>query len=162
MTLAEAARELGRRVQAQEGSTRLSDPELVDILNNHKRWSAYAASTAYVVGATVRLSGASDYGRIYRCIAPGTSGSVAPQWPTTSAFIGQQIADGETLVWEDAGPDRLGQWDLPEAEREAWLLKASKVAGNVDFNDPDASIKASQEAAEYRRRANLRQGAWVV
>lgn len=162
MTLAEAITAVSRRVQAQTGDTKLTDDELIELLNEHKRWNTYAASTAYVFGAVVRLSGASDYGRLYRCIAPGTSGATAPNWPTAPGFLGLRILDGPTLIWEDAGPDHLGQWDLSLSERDAWLLLASKVEGEVDFSDPDASIKASQEAAAYRRRANLKQGTWVV
>jgi hypothetical protein len=166
MTLAEAAQELGRRVGAKEGDTPLSDSELVAILANHTRYTTYAAATAYVIGNRVRLSGAVDNGRIYRCVVPGTSAAsgLGPTWPKSySAFVGQNFYDGTDLIWEDDGPDNLGAYDLSGAERDAWLLKASKVEGAVDSNDSSGlSLKSSQEAEHYRKRANLKSPVWVA
>lgn len=160
MSLAEARAALKRTVQAGIEPI-LSDGEIDEILAEHLRYSDYAAETAYVVGNRVRLSN----GRIYRCIVAGTSATaaLAPQWPDApSSVIGSTISDGTgNLLWEDDGPDSIGDYDLGAAAHDAWMLKAAKVAANVDYSADGQSVKASQEAAEYRRRANLTTGAWV-
>jgi hypothetical protein len=140
---------------------------LQSVLANNTRYTDYAAATAYVLGNRVRPTGASDNGRIYECIVPGTSATSGngPEWPKSyNAIIGQWFADGDgDLEWKDVGPSgRLENYDLAAAESEAWLLKASRVEENVDFSTDGISIKASQEAANYRRRANLRHGVWVA
>jgi hypothetical protein len=163
MTLIEARASLKRTVQASIEPI-LTDVEIDEILAAHLRYSTYAASTAYVVGDRVRLSGSSDNGRIYRCTIGGTSAAsdATPDFPdSNSAVMGQKISDGETIIWQDDGADRIGPYDLRGAEKDCWMLKASKVASNVDFSDSGQSLKASQEATEYRRRANLCSGVWV-
>ena len=60
--------------------------------------TAHSTATAYDVGDIVRPSSANGY--VYRCIAAGTSAGSAPTFPTV---IGQDVDDGVTLVWENAG-----------------------------------------------------------
>ena len=160
MTLAEARAALKRTVQAGIEPI-LTDVEIDEILADHLRYSDYVAATAYVVGNRVRLSN----GRIYRCIVAGTSAAsgLGPEWPDAPyAHTGQTFDDGTgDLRWQDDGADSIGAYDLGGATHDAWMLKAAKVAANVDFSADGQSIKASQEAAEYRKRANLTTGAWV-
>ena len=60
---------------------------------------AWAATTAYTVGKTVRPI--SPNGEAYRCIVAGTSGGSEPVWSTTD---GTTLTDG-TVTWRTAGPD---------------------------------------------------------
>ena len=53
---------------------------------------AYAASTAYVKGEFVIVSG-----KVFECTTAGTSGSSAPTWATPA--VGAELADGSTLEW---------------------------------------------------------------
>lgn len=164
MTRTEAIQTVTIRVQSVSG-VQLSNDDIATIVDRYVRWTEYAAETAYSVGDMVRLSDATNNGRLYRCRVAGTSSATAsePDWPDNLAgFMGQLITDGDTLIWEDAGPESLGQYDVAGAESEAWLLKATRVSEYTDWSSPDASVKASQEVAEYRRRATLRQPVFVV
>jgi lambda family phage minor tail protein L len=54
-------------------------------------YTAWQASTAYVVGAIVRATTTQASGLVFRCTVAGTSASTQPVWPTD---IGSTIADG--------------------------------------------------------------------
>ena len=58
-------------------------------------YSAWASSTAYVVGDIVRASSLQASGLVFQCTTAGTSSSTQPAWPTD---IGSTITDG-TVVW---------------------------------------------------------------
>jgi lambda family phage minor tail protein L len=58
-------------------------------------YSAWASSTAYVVGDIVRASTVQAAGLVFQCTTAGTSSSTQPAWPTD---IGSTITDG-TVVW---------------------------------------------------------------
>ena len=55
--------------------------------------SAWAASTAYSLGAKVKPTTAN--GNVYECTTAGTSGTTEPTWPTVD---GATVTDG-TVVW---------------------------------------------------------------
>ena len=59
-------------------------------------YSAWAASTAYSVGAIVRASAVQASGLVFQCVVAGTSGSTAPAWATD---IGSTFTDG-TVTWK--------------------------------------------------------------
>lgn len=59
--------------------------------------TAWASTTAYVVGDVVRKVASNGY--VYRCVVAGTSGGTEPTWPTV---IGQTVTDG-TVTWVCAG-----------------------------------------------------------
>jgi lambda family phage minor tail protein L len=58
-------------------------------------YTAWQASTAYVVGNIVRATSVQATGLVFRCTVAGTSASTQPAWPTD---IGSTIADG-TVTW---------------------------------------------------------------
>ncbi|MBZ5515324.1 MAG: hypothetical protein LAN62_10910 [Acidobacteriia bacterium] len=58
-------------------------------------WSAWAASTAYSVGATV-VPPSPGNGHVYKAITAGTSGPTPPAFPTAS---GGQVNDPSPAVW---------------------------------------------------------------
>jgi lambda family phage minor tail protein L len=71
-------------------------------------YSAWASSTAYVVGDIVRASSLPGTGLVFKCIVAGTSASTEPTWPTviytTQTLDGTQsnkvgfVVDG-TVTW---------------------------------------------------------------
>lgn len=162
MTLADARAALKGRVPVAIDPV-ISDAEIDAILANHLRYSTYAAATAYAIGDRVRVS---TNGRMYRCVVAGTSGAstTPPTWPTANwAFVKQQLGDGTgDLLWEDEGADHIGAYDLSGAERDVWLLKAARCEDKVDWSNPNGSQRASQEAENYRRRANKVYGTWIA
>lgn len=58
-------------------------------------YTAWAASTAYTVGAVRRATTLQASGLVFRCTTAGTSGASQPAWPTD---IGSTVTDG-TVVW---------------------------------------------------------------
>jgi len=54
-------------------------------------YTAWQASTAYVVGNIVRATSVQATGLVFRCTVAGTSASTQPTWPTD---IGSTIVDG--------------------------------------------------------------------
>lgn len=59
-------------------------------------YSAWAASTAYAVGAIVRATTLQATGLVFRCTVAGISSSTQPNWPTD---IGSVITDGG-VTWQ--------------------------------------------------------------
>jgi hypothetical protein len=159
MTLAQARVKLSSLVEA-DISPALTDDDLETILADCLRYGSYTASTAYSVGDRVRLSNS----RIYECVVAGSTGATQFDAPDgLAAAMGQTFRDGTgDLIWRDAGPDRVGAYDIGLAEQKAWLKKAAKVAPDVDYSCSGLSIKASQEAAEYRRRAAQASPVWIA
>lgn len=74
----------------------LMDTAYVFDEDTHLAWdaSAWAASTSYSVGDTVKPT--TENGYIYKATAAGTSDSAEPTWPTT---IGSTVVDGG-VTWE--------------------------------------------------------------
>ena len=58
-------------------------------------YTAWAATTAYVVGDIVRATTLQASGLVFRCITAGTSGSTEPVWATD---IGSTVTDA-TVTW---------------------------------------------------------------
>ena len=59
-------------------------------------YSAWAASTAYAVGAIVRASSVQASGLVFQCSVAGTSAATEPAWPTD---IGSTSTDN-TVTWK--------------------------------------------------------------
>lgn len=82
------------------GGAAIASPTLTFTAANS--WgTAWAASTAYAVGAIIRPS--SGNGHLYRCVTAGTSGASEPTWPTAS---GKDVTDN-TAVWTEIGTSIL-------------------------------------------------------
>ncbi len=58
-------------------------------------YTAWAASTAFVVGDVRRATTSQNSGLVFECLTAGTSGSSEPDWPTD---IGSTLTDN-TVVW---------------------------------------------------------------
>lgn len=59
-------------------------------------YTAWAASTAYAVGAIVRASAVQASGLAFKCVTAGTSAATEPAWPTD---IGSTTVDS-TITWQ--------------------------------------------------------------
>lgn len=151
MTQAEAVQYIRDRVNVAEYPV-LTDVDMVTIVANRLRYSAWTASTAYAVGT--RIVPASPNGRIYRCVRAGTSGAAPPSWPEwPTNHEGYTLADGSgNLAWEDDGPSPSA-YDLRGMLYDAWMLKAGRASGDFDVRDKDADMRRSQVLDHCRRQA---------
>lgn len=102
------------------------------ILDRHRRATTWAAETAYTVGDVVLPTVRN--GRRYVCVRGGTSGGDEPAfWPTRQ---GARLTDGDDdpqLLWAEDGPGFNNIYDVRAAAHEAWLLRATRSAGQFDL-----------------------------
>lgn len=118
----------------------LTESELNECLLNTTRAKVWAANTLFKAGEIVIPTSDNYTGQRYIVRVKGTSGATEPTWPTS--YYGR-VADGSTLVLEEAGLD-LGIWDVMAAARKAWEVKASKVAQRYDHGNAGSNRSASQ------------------
>lgn len=137
MTEEEALSELSDLCQP-DCLPQLSTDELTRVLRRFARWTVHAVETAYTVGQ--RVAPAVPNGRMYICIAAGTSGEEIPSWPSRSTgYAGRSVpyivSDGDTLRWQDDGPAFPEQYDIGGAAQAAWMMKAAKSAHFVNMQE---------------------------
>lgn len=124
----------------------ITTTEIGTILDDLIRWDYWTASHSYAVDdLIVPLI---PNGRLYRCVAAGTSDSTQPTFPVfpSIGFINQTIYESTTsgVIWIDIGTAQNEQYDVQGATRRAWLLKASRCAGDVDSKEGLSDVKLSQ------------------
>lgn len=144
MTQSEALQKLSRLVDPA-GAFAIPDHVLQDALEDRKRFTVHAVSTAYSVGE--RVISSPFNGRLYRCRVAGTSSSTAPDWPTKVRSY--TIEDGDTLEWEDIGPTRNEQWDFTGAAYDVCMAMARMQAMQTDVTDNGVTIKRSQKLTNW-------------
>jgi len=139
--------------------------ELRLILTKHQRASVWATDTAYQLGDVVIPTAANRNGHRYKLVeftATGTdqkSGATEPSWSTTRD---SQHTD-DVVVWQEDGWDWNGVlWDLTAAARDAWLAKAAKTTGRVDFTTQSIGVSASQLYEHCMAQANKYQPAYCL
>ena len=125
----------------------VSTTDIGTVVDQFDRFSAWTASTAYAVGD--RIIPTTANGRVYEARRAGTSDTTEPEWPTWpgSQYQGWCVSDGTSdpeLLWVDAGPANVERYDVRSAARQVWLIKASRVAGEIDSKDGAADLKLSQ------------------
>ena len=140
MTLDEALQKLSRLVDP-DGSFGIPAAVLSDALDDNRRFSVHATSTAYSVGDLVVPSAFN--GRLYKCVVSGSSAATAPTWPTTGVST-WKIDDGTTLVWEDAGPIKNRPYDFDAAAYDVCMSMARRNVHRTDVSDSGLSVKHSQ------------------
>lgn len=125
----------------------LSDSEVFTILEANHRASLWAVSTLYELGAVVIPTMANRTGSRYRLIrytdtaTDQKSGTTEPAWTTSRD---SEVTDNH-VVWAEDGDDYSGVlWDIQEAARAGWLLKAAKTVSRVDFTTQSIGVNASQ------------------
>lgn len=125
----------------------VSTTDIGTVVDQFDRFATWTASTAYAVGD--RIIPTTANGRVYEARRAGTSDSTEPEWPTWpgSQYQGWCVSDGPSdpqLLWVDAGPANVERYDVRSAARQVWLIKASRVAGEIDSKDGSADVKLSQ------------------
>lgn len=151
MTYEEALQKLSRLIDP-DATLGIPESILEDALAERERFGVHATATAYAVGDRVIPSPAT--GRLYRCTVAGTSGATAPEWPTGSRISTWKLTDGETLVWEDAGPISTSRrWDLDGAAFDACMAMARRSASKVDVTDNGVTVKRSQAMTNWTAMA---------
>lgn len=146
MTRAEAIAQVSLFADATS-YPQLSTTEIGSILDSYSRFSTWTASTTYAVGD--RIVPTTPNGRVYECRVAGTSGTNQPDfidYPAVYA-IGWSVEDGTSdpvLLWVDQGPANVERYDVRTATRQAWLIKASRVVGDIDAKEGASDVKLSQ------------------
>lgn len=125
----------------------LTTDELGDLVDRFDRFSTWTASTAYSVGD--RIIPTTANGRVYEARRAGTTASTEPDWPTWpgNQYQGWCVSEGPSdpqLLWVDAGPANVERYDVRSAARQGWMIKASRVATEIDSKDGAADVKLSQ------------------
>lgn len=145
--IAVALSELIRLAQADACPT-LSSEEQIDILGKHVRGVVWAASTTRQIGDLIVPTAANRNGhryRVLRFITQGTNQQNSTTEPVWSTTRNAQHTDGNVVWIEDGWDWDAVLWDLYGAAEEAWLVKAGKSIGRVDFAPAQGmSISASQ------------------
>ena len=125
----------------------VSTTDIGTILDTFQRFATWAAATSYAVGD--RIVPTTPNGRVYECRVAGTSSATEPDFPT--ALVGQYkgwwITEGASdpvLTWVDAGPANVETYDVRSTVREVWLIKAARVAGEIDAKEGASDVKLSQ------------------
>mgnify|MGYP002142882647 FL=1 len=125
----------------------VSTTDIGTVVDQFSRFSSWTASTAYAVGD--RIVPTTPNGRVYEARRAGTSDTTEPGWPTApwSQYQGWVYSEGTSdpeLMWVDAGPANVERYDVRSAARQVWLIKASRVVGEIDAKDGSADVKLSQ------------------
>ncbi len=118
----------------------LHPSRITDDIRVFDHYRTAKVSTAYDIGDAVTPENAGGTaggnGYWYQCMVAGTSGGIAPTWPTT---IGVTVADG-TVTWQNMGHYKLGGF-LTEEER------VNENLWNMDFNQWTQSAQAQVSSA---------------
>mgnify|MGYP000961766324 CR=1 FL=1 len=144
LTRTQAIQQLSSMVQSTE-YPELNSDELGTLIDTYKRSNDWAASTLYVYGDVVQP--VVKNGRLYECVQTGTSGAtnVFPDYYTYGA-TGIGFVDN-TVMWVDAGTANVEIYDVRQAARAGWILKAAKVANLISSKDgsQDINLEALQK-----------------
>jgi len=138
----QAIKKLSWMVQA-DSFPELDSNALGELIDEHKRFGSWTASTNYVVGDQIVPT--NPNGRVYNCTIAGTSGTIEPNFPQINYAVGQNFQDGVVpadeypLTWRDAGFTQQEIYDVRAAAREGWMRKAS-IAANL-LNTDDGATK---------------------
>lgn len=156
-----AIKKLSWMVQA-DSFPELDSNALGELIDEHRRFSSWTASTSYIVGDQIVPT--VPNGRVYSCIIAGTSGTTEPTFPQIGYAVGQVFPDGAQPVienwglnWRDSGFTNVEIYDVRAAAREGWMRKASIVSNLVNTADGSTRVDLNKliehchkMAASYR------------
>jgi hypothetical protein len=146
MTRAEAIAQVSMMVDATS-YPQVSTTEIGQQLDLFKRFDTWTASTTYAVGD--RVVPILPNGRVYECRVAGTSAANEPDFPEYPGgqYKGWSTLDGTsdpTLMWVDQGAANVEPYDVRTITRQMWLIKASRVASDIDAKEGASDVKMSQ------------------
>ena len=70
---------------------------------------------------------------------------------------GCSLEDGTSdpiLMWVDYGPINVERYDVRTATQQVWLIKASRVAADIDAKEGTSDVKLSQLMQHCLEMAN--------
>lgn len=119
--------------------------EIGQMLDDTIRYSTWTAATTYSIGD--RIVPTNPNGRVYEARVGGVSGATEPEFPDYGSFQGWWISDGSSdpeLAWVDKGPANIERYDVRTVAQRVWLVKASRVATEIDAQEGSSNVKLSQ------------------
>jgi len=156
-----AIKKLSWMIQA-DSFPELDSNALGELIDEHKRFSIWEASTYYNVGD--QIVSVVPTGRLYSCAIAGTSGTTEPSFPQIGYAVGQAFPDGFPaysnnfgLTWYDVGFTNVEVYDVRASAREGWMRKASICANLINTDDGATKVDLNKliehchkMAASYR------------
>lgn len=130
-----------------------------NLATNTTSVTVWQASKNYLAGDVIRTGQTPE--RFYICRVSGISGTTAPAWPVRSTDVPSGIiAEGDQLVWEDAGATWNPSYDIHAAAAELWRWKAAKASSKFSFSTDGQSFQRREiiancleMAAQYAKRS---------
>lgn len=123
----------------------LTDNQLGNLIDQHKKFRSWEPNTAYSVGDMI--VGTIPNGRVYQCIIAGTSTTTEPTFPSIGYAVGQAFynyvgtpPNFYGLTFQDNGFITQEIYDVRAAAKQAWLLKASIAANLANTSDGQMRI----------------------
>ena len=123
----------------------LTDNQLGNIIDQHKKFTTWQPNTAYSVGDMVIPT--TPNGRVYQVIIAGTSTTTEPTFPSIGYAIGQCFynyvgtpPNFYGLTFQDNGFITTEVYDVRAAAKQCWLLKASIAANLANTSDGQMRI----------------------
>lgn len=89
-------------------------------------------------------------GRVYCATQAGVTGSTEPTWPTVNNGY---VEDG-TTAWRECGAGPLNIYDMQDAIRKAWEIKAAKASALISTQSPEQRNEAQQVYDHCMRMVN--------
>ena len=123
----------------------LTDNQLGNLIDQHKKFATWQPSTSYLVGDMIVPT--IPNGRVYQCIIAGTSTTTEPTFPSIGYAVGQAFynyvgtpPNFYGLTFQDNGFITTEVYDVRAAAKQAWLLKASIAANLANTSDGQMRI----------------------
>lgn len=123
----------------------LTDNQLGNLIDQHKKFATWQPSTSYAVGDMVIPT--TPNGRVYQVIVAGTSTTTEPTFPSIGYAVGQSFfnyvgtpPNFYGLTFQDNGFITTEVYDVRAAAKQAWLLKASIAANLANTSDGQMRI----------------------
>lgn len=136
----------------------ISDAQIKRVLRKRLRYGNRANSTTYSLGDKVVFTPSN--GRVFEVITAGISGSTS----FSVAYItttGATYSDG-TVIWRDAGPAHVQNYDITGAIGDVWRLKAFADSSLIDMSDKDTKIMITARRDNALSIAARYPGIWLL